>query len=201
MLNFRGIKRLHVFVLRKHTSKCKGNGAVCHLVTVPRAKPSVQTQRSCNHTVSPGLCPTGSSSRCLCPVSAHGAARVEPRQPQPVAQHADQRFLPNRTVCFSSAKPQRRCPLPPAPPAPRWGCPDHRRACPQPRMGPAAVTVQAESQRFGNLRFVVTSRFLNLLRVNWILQWEFLGGLCGARLGPASAGRPVCGCRAAGNVF
>lgn len=92
-------------------------------------------------------------------------------------------------------------PPPARPPAPRRGCPDHRRARPQPGMGPAAVTVQAESQRFGNLRFVVTSRFPNLLRVNWILQWEFLGGLCGARLGPASAGRPVCGCRAAGNVF
>lgn len=55
---------------------------------------------------------------------------------------------------------------------------------------PAAVTVQAESQCFGNLRFVVTSHFLNLLHVNWILQWEIPQGLCGAQLGS-------CECRTA----
>lgn len=58
---------------------------------------------------------------------------------------------------------------------------DERVPCPG--WSPVAVTVQAESQCFGNLRFVVTSHFLNLLHVNWILQWEIPRGLRGAQLG------------------
>lgn len=172
-----------MFISRKRISKCKGNGAVCHPVTVPRAKLSVPTQRSCNRTVSPGLCPAGSSSRCLCPaVGSCRAACVEPREPQAAARRPAVSTKRNSLLLLCRPPAALSPSRPPPCPAPGRR-PDGRRACPQPRMGPAAVTVRAESQRFGNLRFVVTSHFVNLLRVNWILQWEIPRGALRSTVG------------------